>query len=143
MDDYQKIAGNWFLTDYVFITSDGDKYAPWGENFAGHITYGENNTMSVQIMRSDRRHFVGPDVLQGFPEETKEAFDGYIAYWGKFALNTEEKYVTHFLEGCLFPNWINTEFRRYYRFEEGLLVLETAPLLFNGRQCVATLKWRR
>ncbi|MEN9865649.1 MAG: hypothetical protein RL748_1239 [Pseudomonadota bacterium] len=143
MNDAEKLIGNWFLVDYLFVTDSGEATYPWGPHFSGHIHYHPDGQMAVQIMKSDRSHFVGPDVLQGLPEETKAAFDGYIAYWGRYAVDQEQHCVSHFLEGCLFPNWIGTEFKRFYRFDEGLLVLETAPLLFNGKTCVATLKWRR
>ncbi len=141
--DMERLAGNWFLADYLFVTTEGEKTYPWGQHFDGHISYNPDQTMSVQIMKSDRPHFAGADVMNGLPEETKAAFDGYIAYWGGYTVNTEERYITHHLKGCLFPNWVNTEFKRFYRFEGDLLVLETAPLLFDGRTCVATLKWRR
>jgi Lipocalin-like domain len=143
MTDYEKIAGNWYLVDYLFVTTEGENYYPWGQNFDGHISYSPDGNMAVQIMQSDRKHFTGPDVMNGLPEEAKEAFDGYIAYWGAYDLNSDEHYVVHHLKGCLFPNWIGTDFKRFYRFENDLLVLETAPLLFNARTCVATLKWRR
>ena len=143
MTDHEQIEGNWLLTDYLFVTSDGESHYPWGKNFAGQITYCADGTMSVQIMRSDRRPFAGADVMNGAPNETKEAFDGYVAYWGDHTVDAEERAVIHHLKGSLFPNWIGIDFKRFYRYEDGLLVLETAPLLFNQRTCVATLKWRR
>ncbi|MFQ5946720.1 MAG: lipocalin-like domain-containing protein, partial [Anaerolineae bacterium] len=42
-------------------------------------------------------------------EEVMSAYRGYIAYFGTYEANEEGRFVTHHIEGSLFPNWVGRE----------------------------------
>jgi hypothetical protein len=66
-------------------------------------------------MRSNRRAFESDDHLKGTPEEIKDAFEGYVAYFGTYEIK-DEKTVVHEVSCSLFQNWINSEQVKYYNF---------------------------
>jgi Lipocalin-like domain len=100
-----QLVGTWNLVSYRFAKSDGTATVPMGTDPVGRLIYDARGGMFIEIMRKERPRSTAAVPPQVTPEEAKSAFDGYIAYFGTYALNETEHTVTHRVEASLFPNW--------------------------------------
>jgi len=139
----EQFIGTWKLVSSEFRLSNGQVTYPMGRDAIGIIMYDTNWHVSVQIMRPDRPAFASGDQLKGTPMEIKSAFEGFVAYYGIYEVNEEKGIVTHHLEGSLFPNWVGTDQRRFFKFSGNRLTLSTPPILFGGQQVTVVLIWER
>ncbi len=140
---HQDFIGTWKLTFAEYRFENGETIAIYGKNPAGMLIYDANGHVAIQIMRRDRPRFALNDRLGGTPDETKAAFDGYLAYFGTYTVDEEKHAVTHHLEGALLPNWISSDQTRFYELVDNRLTLKTPPLMIGGRQAVGHLIWER
>jgi hypothetical protein len=138
-----QFVGTWKLVASEFHHLDGVILYPYGQNAIGILTYDSAGYMAAQLMRPDRPAFASGDLLEGTPEETKVAFDGVTAYYGRYSINETVGAVTHHLIGCTFPNWIGSDQIRYYKFSDQRLTLSTAPILAGGSSLIGILVWER
>ena len=133
----------WILTSFEVRHSDGSLSFPFGEDPVGRLMYDRSGRMSAQLVRRERPVFESGDQLAGTSEEIKSAFEGCIAYFGTFEIDETESVVIHRIEGSMFPNWIDTEQRRFYEIEGDQLKIKTAPTKWGGGEAVAVLIWQR
>ena len=108
------IVGAWRLVHSVEIAPDGTPHYPFGQDALGCIIYSESGIMAVQITRRDRAEWprggaVGPD--------------DYLAYFGRYELDIDQKLVRHLLEGQLHPARHPEILERKYRFYDDKLSL--------------------
>ncbi len=136
-------VGLWKLVSFKSTGPDGSPLHLFGPDPMGTIMYDAHGHMAVQIMQQDRPFFAQADWRAGTPEETKPAFDGYLAYFGRYEVNEDEGYVIHHMEGSMFPNWVGGELKRFYLLSANRLVLRTPPTLFGGVTGTSTLTWER
>jgi hypothetical protein len=139
-DDF---VGVWRLVTSEFKLADGNTVYPYTEGAIGMLIYDENGYMSAQGMRPDRSFFVSGDLRNGTPEEINEAFNGYLAYFGKYEVNEQEGTVTHQIKGALFPNWVGQDQKRFFEFSGNRLTLKTPPIPAAGTTVVGILVWER
>jgi len=110
----QLIVGAWRLVHSVSINADGEKEYPYGEDAIGYIYYSDTGVMSVHISRKSRA-------------EAKEVSDlehDYLAYFGRYEIDSEQQVVRHFVEGQLFPGEHTDVLVRKYQFDGDLLSLK-------------------
>ena len=50
--------------------------------------------------------------------EVRDAFDGYLAYFGTYAVDESTRTVTHHVVGASFPNWVGANLARRCAFDE-------------------------
>jgi hypothetical protein len=105
--------------------------------------YDAQGTMCAQIASKDRKAFARADRLGGSAEEVRAAFESYQAYCGTFKVDEREHTVTHSVTQALLPNWTGSQQRRFYKFQDGKLVLRTPPLLIGGKQVTGVLVWEK
>ena len=114
MEDIAKlIVGAWRLVHSIIINADGKKEYPFGEDAIGYIYYSDTGVMAVQICRNSRA-------------EVKDLSDfkhGYLAYFGRYEIDTEKQVVRHLVEGQLFPGDHPGVLERKYRFDGDLMSL--------------------
>jgi hypothetical protein len=79
----QKLIGVWSLVKPEFRTASGNVMYPLGEDALGQAVFTEEGYMSGQLMRKDRSDFVSDNQALGTPGEIQEAFQGYVAYYGR------------------------------------------------------------
>ncbi len=140
----QALIGTWKLVSSEFHLSSGDVNHPYGNDAVGLLIYAEDGQMSAQIMRRGRPSFASGDVFGGTPEETKEAMDGVVSYFGSFAVDEAAGTVEHRVVGSVFPNWENETQVRYHELEGTHLTLRTAPLpAGQGITATGVLVWER
>ncbi len=116
MDDVTKlIVGAWRLVHQIKIIAGGKTEYPYGEDAIGYIYYSDTGIMSVHISRKSRA-------------EAKNISDlkhDYLAYFGRYEIDTEKQVVRHFVEGQLFPADHPDVLERKYRFDGDLMYLKT------------------
>ena len=129
------LIGSWDLVTLENRAADGTVHKPFGEHPVGRITYTSDGFMSAQIMHETRTAFATAELYGGSSTEKATAYDGYIAYYGTFALDPVQHTLTHHVAGSLFPNWVGGEQVRFYRFETpNTLVLTTHPFQAQGKK---------
>ena len=114
MEDVAKlIVGAWRHVHSVIIDADGKKEYPFGEDAIGYIYYGDTGIMAVQISRKTRSEVKDPSQLK----------HDYLAYFGRYEIDTGRQVVRHFVEGQLFPGNHPPVLERKYRFDGYLMSL--------------------
>jgi len=139
----EQFVGTWKLISFELCRADGTVSYPLGQNPAGMIMYDIHGYMSGHVMRRDRMSFASGDPLQGSAEETRTAFQGYMAYCGTYDVNESKRTIAHILECSLFPNWGGTIQTRFFEFSGNRLLLTTPPLTLGGHQQTVRALWER
>jgi hypothetical protein len=134
----QKFVGVWKLISLEYHLGDEVIYPK--TPFRGYIMYTPNAYMSVHLMAEDRRPFASPDWLNGTREEYADAGTTYLGYCGTYEVH--EDTIIHHIELSSFPNWVGTDFVRYYTFHDDTLTLQTPPMLVDGHTQIAQLVWQ-
>jgi hypothetical protein len=111
-DARKEIVGVWRLVHSVEFTPDGGKHYPFGEDAIGYIMYTESGVMAVQISRKQRSK-------SDLGSSTRD----YLAYFGRYEVDTEKELVRHVLEGQLFPGDHPAVVERKYCFYDHKLSL--------------------
>jgi hypothetical protein len=115
MEDINKlIIGTWRLVHSISINSDGKKEYPYGDDAIGYIHYSDTGIMAAQISRKSREE------VKDF---TRFRHD-YLAYFGRYEIDTENRVVRHFVEGQLFPGDHPELLTRKYRLDGDLMSLK-------------------
>jgi hypothetical protein len=112
-DIAQLIVGAWRHVHSVIISADGKKEYPFGEDAIGYIWYSDTGVMAVQISRKSRAEVNDPASLK----------HDYLAYFGRYEVDTGKQVVRHFVEGELFPGGHPAVLERKYQFDGDLMSL--------------------
>ena len=122
----ETLVGRWKLITAEDVRADGSvaRY-PWGRHPIGSIV-AEGGSCYLQIMSSDPPSFQSPDTPIG--EQMKAALlTTYIAYSGPCSIDDVAGTVTLRVEAAWRPEYVGTEQKRFFRFEEGKLLFGPAP----------------
>jgi len=141
--NHSDFVGTFTLTFAEYRYADGEVKAIYGNDPIGMLMYDAAGHVAIQIMRRDRPNFAKNDRLGGTPEETKSAFDGYLAYFGTYTVDEEKHTVTHHLQGALLPNWVDGDQARFFELTGNRLTLQTPPLMIGNREAVGHLIWQK
>ena len=115
MEDVTKlIVGAWRLVHSISINSNGEKEYPLGEDAIGYIYYSDTGIMAVHISRKSRDE----------AKDLSHLKHDYLAYFGRYEIDTEKQVVRHFVEGQLFPGEHPEVLVRKYRFDGDLMSLK-------------------
>jgi len=120
----QTLEGRWKLRAAEDIRADGTvaRY-PWGKSPVGSIVV-DSGSCYLQIMSTDTPAFTG-STSKG--EQMKATLLGsYIAYSGPCTINDAEGSVTLKVEAAWRPDYVGTEQKRFFRFENGTLLFGPA-----------------
>ena len=124
------IQGRWKLLAAEDIRADGTvARLPWGKTPVGHIVV-EGGHCYVQIMSSDV-----PAFTQGKPvgeQMTAMLLSSYIAYSGACTINEMEGSVTLKVDSAWRPDYVGTEQKRFFKFDNGKLIFGPAPGSMRG-----------
>jgi hypothetical protein len=119
------LAGRWKLRAAEDLRADGSvARLPWGEHPVGSIVV-ERGACYVQIMSSDTPSFTAGSAPSN--EQMKAMLlSSYIAYSGPCTINEAESSVTLKVEAAWQPSYVGTEQKRFFRFENGVLLFGPA-----------------
>ena len=139
-----RFVGAWRLLSCEARDSSGGAQYPFGKHATGQLFYDGVGNMSAQLMRADRARFAARDPALGTDAEVRNAFDGYVAYFGTYSIDMSQSAVTHHVTGASFPNWIGVDLVRQFTFEnDAHLRLSTPPIEVGGRTLAYVLLWER
>jgi Lipocalin-like domain len=122
----ETIQGRWKLTAAKDLRADGSvaRY-PWGRHPVGSIVVG-SGWCYLQIMSSDIPTFSAGNPSLG--EQMKAALlSTYIAYSGPCTVNESDGSLTLKVEAAWRPDYVGTEQKRFFRFENGKMFFGPAP----------------
>jgi hypothetical protein len=139
----EHLLGVWHLSAYEGRSEDGSITYPFTPKPEGMLTYHADGSMMVIIMKPDRPLFKSNDFSTGSDAEVRAAYEGLLAYCGRFVLDVQAGTVTHIPEQAHFPNWIGTPLVRFAELTEGQLSLSTPPTLSDGKLRKFYLIWKR
>ena len=112
-DDPRKaIVGAWRLVHLVESRPGGGRHHLFGEDAIGCIMYSETGVMSVQIARRVRA-----GDAEGRPD--------YLAYFGRYEVDTENRLVRHLLERQIHLGEYPDRLERSYEFYDDKLSLRS------------------
>lgn len=120
-----KLIGTWKLVEFAG-TIDGQTVTPLNE---GRLTYDASGQVSLHMMVQERPKFASDKKRQSTKDEAKVAFDGYVAYFGRFRVDETAGVVIHSIEGSIFPNEIGKESIRFYELSGDRLTLRVTSLV--------------
>jgi hypothetical protein len=139
----QNLLGPWHLSAYEGRADDGSITYPFTARPEGMLTYNPDGSMMVIIMKPDRPRFESNDFSTGSDAEVRAAYEGFLAYCGRFVLDAQAGTVTHIPDQAHFPNWIGTPLMRFAELTEEQLSLSTPPTLAGGKLRKFYLIWKR
>jgi cytochrome c556 len=119
------LEGRWKLRAAEDIRADGTvARLPWGEHPIGSIVV-QGGSCYLQIMSSDTPSFTAGST--GVTDQMKAMLlSSYIAYSGPCTINQAEGSVTLKVDAAWQPNYLGTEQKRFFRFENGVLLFGPA-----------------
>jgi len=121
----QTIEGRWKLRAAEDRRADGSvaRY-PWGRQPVGSIVV-QGGACYLQIMSSDTPSF--PAATPATEQMKAALLSTYIAYSGPCTINESEGSVTLKVEAAWRPDYVGTEQKRFFKFENGMLLFGPAP----------------
>ena len=114
------LEGRWKLRAAEDLRADGTvARLPWGPRPVGSIVV-DRGACYVQIMSSDTPSFAGGTTAA---EQMKAMLlSSYIAYSGPCTIDDAEGSVTLKVDAAWQPNYLGTEQKRFFRFDNGALL---------------------
>jgi hypothetical protein len=121
----ETIQGRWKLVAAEDLRADGSvaRY-PWGRHPVGSIVV-SGGWCYLQIMSSDVPSFAAGDSSVG-EQMTAALRSTYIAYSGACAVDEAAGSLTLKVEAAWRPDYVGTEQKRFFRFENGKLLFGPA-----------------
>jgi catechol 1,2-dioxygenase len=115
-------VGTWELQSYEVRSGTDDwVLAPpvLGGEPVGILVYDDKGNMAVQITTNPRSVET--------PANNPEIVNGYVAYYGRYEVDTEVGTVTHHRRNHINPEIGSLSVVRYFRFSDDVLTLTFAP----------------
>lgn len=122
----QSIEGRWTLRAAEDLRADGSvARLPWGARPVGSIVVG-GGACYIQIMSSDTPSFDA--AASPVADQMKAALlSTYIAYSGPCVIDEKAGSVVLKVEAAWRPDYVGTEQKRVFRFDNGKLIFGPAP----------------
>ena len=124
------LEGRWKLLAAEDVRDNGEVVRhPWGEHPVGSIVV-QGGWLYLQIMSSDTPSFA-PD--KPLADQMKAILtSSYIAYAGPVNIDETAGSVSFKVEAAWRPDYVGTDQRRIFHFENGKLIFGTAPNLIRA-----------
>lgn len=121
----ETLQGRWKLLAAEDLRANGEVgRLPWGAHPIGSIVV-ESGWCYLQIMSSDTPSF---EAGQPMGEQMKaKLLSSYIAYSGPCTIDETAGSVTLKVEAAWRPDYVGTEQKRFFHFENGKLLFGPAP----------------
>ncbi|MFN8060686.1 MAG: lipocalin-like domain-containing protein [Vicinamibacterales bacterium] len=138
-DIERKFIGAWQLVRIERRNAKGDVIDVQRDRI-GLIMYGPAGQMIVHHQAATRPPFAAADPTG---DEAKAALASVTAYFGTYAINEKEGFITHRAQGNVNPAGSGRDEKRFYRFDDDLLILQPPPTVVNGEPQTTYIVWRR
>ena len=134
------VLGAWRLISYARTDAvTGEKSRPWGENPTGYLMYLPDGHMSAVLTSEGRSSVAYTD--EKFHEKEAQLFSSMVAYSGTYTVQGDT--VTHHVEVAWQPSWVGSNQIRYAKLDGDSLTIRTPPQMFEGKNYVFDLIWKR
>ena len=136
------ILGTWKLVSVSSSTANGERNdAPFGPDPVGFLTYTQDGRMTAMISYGGRARLSSSDSHSAPVEEQAEAFRTFVAYAGRYTLNSDK--VIHHVEISSIQDWVGTDLIRNIKFEGERIILVAPPMSVGGEMQTFELTWQR
>ena len=122
-DDAAELVGSWKLVSYEDREASGKPVYPYGRAPAGLLVYDATGHMAVQMMKTPPPDVATDDWDRFTPQQKVALFDGYVAYFGRFEVDSTRKVVTHLPSADLSRLYIGKREERHYQLTAERLIL--------------------
>jgi hypothetical protein len=140
------LIGSWALLHCKLVDVHGEELVdPFADAF-GRIMYDAAGNMSAQIMKNGYEEIFSCPTQGANGQQIRQAYESYLAYYGKYTIDEVEKIVTHQVVGSLLPSMIGLEIFRKFEFHDAdTIVLSNAkPEIFMTTTPITRyLTWQR
>lgn len=121
------IIGNWELVSFASAREDS---ALTERPMTGRIMYDDEGNMAAQLMPGG--------------EADENGRRRYIAYFGKYELDTEKSEVNHHVKASVFDRWVDSTLTRRYEFSTSDAGADRLTLsVWDGATETTRLVWER
>ncbi len=121
------LRGTWTLVAADQIRPDGEQVRDYGESPKGRLIVDASGRYSLQIFKSERPRFVGPDKGNGTDDEFKAAVMGSSTHFGTVTVDAKQGLLVFAIESASFPNWEGTVQKRKFALEGRTLSYRVPP----------------
>jgi hypothetical protein len=136
------ILGTWKLVSASTSTASGERNdVPFGGSPTGFLTYTQDGRMTAMISYGGRARLSSKDSHSASVEQQAEAFRTFIAYAGRYTLNSD--HIIHHVEISSLQDWVDTDLIRSIKFEGERIVLTAPPMPVDGKMQTFELIWQR
>lgn len=138
-----EILGSWALVSVENINTDGTKTFPYGTDPKGILFFDEKGNYAIQIYKNQRPKIVSGDKNKFTTEENASIVQGSNSHFGKFEINEMDKAITFKIKTASFPNWENTEQKRFFSCNDNELKYVVTNTTQGGESVSAQVVWRK
>ena len=117
------LVGSWQLVSYEDRAADGRIVRPYGDSPAGLLVYDASGHMAVQIMKTPPLTVATDDWDKFTVAEKVALWDGYVAYFGRFEVDSARGIVFHLPVADLSRLYIGRKEERHFELIADRLVL--------------------
>lgn len=147
----RNIMGVWELVSLQDRRPNGDALDWMGKKPSGTLIYSPDGRLSLQIMRDPRPPVAasmwssdGRVLLPGAsPNDIRDAYSGYYAYFGTWEVDERAHTVTHHIRASLRSGEVGANYVRPYEFSGEQLLLRYPVGAADGETWTRVLIWRR
>ena len=136
----ESLVGTYKLLSWEIRHESGETSYPFGSDVQGIISYSEDGYVFAHIMAANRKAYSVGDLFGGESSEIVEGATTHISYCGTYKIDSDE--VIHNVHICSFPNWVSTEQRRHFEFDNGNLLLSVQGLQIGAERVGSYLIWQ-
>ena len=123
----KQMVGAWTLLSWEQKKGDGIKVERYGTNPKGIAFFDADGRYIITVMRTDRAKYASNALWQGTAEENKETADGTVTYFGTYSTSDADRSIAIHVEGSSFPNWNDTDQKRFVAITGDQLTLTVRP----------------
>ncbi len=137
--------GTWRLISWENRDQAGARGYPLGPEAVGYLTYTADGYIFAQIMAAERAPLATQNPFGGADAEAAAAARSHMSYCGTYEVRAGDGggEVIHRVVVSDFPNWVGGEQLRFYKFEDGKLILSAPPFRTRKGEITTFLIWDR
>lgn len=135
------LVGTYDLVSWENRHESGATTYPLGPDAKGIISYSPDGFVFVHIMADNRTNHSTGNLFGGAITEIKNSATTHVSYCGTYEIKEDE--VIHHVSVSSFPNWVTSEQRRNWAFQDNHLHLSAPGLQVGNEKVEACLIWRR
>ena len=121
-----RLVGTWEVLELVDTDASGRTTYPYGQQPRGYIVYDPTGHVHIQVMRMPATLPFAAGDANGTDREVRNAYDGYVAYFGTYDVDESRSQVIHHVQGSLMPSYTDTDQPRPVKVRGDELVIEGA-----------------